>query len=137
MRRGVGPGRGPRRRYPLGDEPPTRREPRPTPPAAPLPSAPTRRASAPLAATQLVGDVGVDQPDFRPYPGFHAFPYQEYSEVFWGTDYKVLRGGSWAADPVAVRNTFRNWDPPSAARSSWAEAARPTSPVPTCTLGEA
>ncbi|MBX6391360.1 MAG: SUMF1/EgtB/PvdO family nonheme iron enzyme, partial [Frankia sp.] len=26
--------------------------------------------------------------------------------------YKVLRGGSWATDPVAVRATFRNWDHP-------------------------
>jgi iron(II)-dependent oxidoreductase len=49
---------------------------------------------------------------FRPYPGFEAWPYREYSEVFWGDDYKVLRGGSWAADPIAVRATFRNWDLP-------------------------
>ena len=27
-------------------------------------------------------------------------------------DYRVLRGGSWAADPAAVRTTFRNWDYP-------------------------
>ncbi|MBO0828536.1 MAG: SUMF1/EgtB/PvdO family nonheme iron enzyme, partial [Streptosporangiales bacterium] len=27
-----------------------------------------------------------------------------------GERYKVLRGGSWATDPVACRNTFRNWD---------------------------
>ncbi len=39
-------------------------------------------------------------------------PTGEYSEVFWGDDYQVLRGGSWAADPVAVRPTFRNWDYP-------------------------
>ncbi|MGZ4716841.1 MAG: ergothioneine biosynthesis protein EgtB [Acidimicrobiales bacterium] len=49
---------------------------------------------------------------FRPYPGFEPWPYREYSEVFWGDDYQVLRGGSWAADPVAVRGTFRNWDYP-------------------------
>ena len=49
---------------------------------------------------------------FRPYPDFEAWPYREYSEVFWGDDYQVLRGGSWAADPVAVRGTFRNWDYP-------------------------
>ena len=62
---------------------------------------------------QLVGDVWEwTSSDFHPYPGFASFPYREYSEVFWGTDYKVLRGGSWAADPVAVRNTFRNWDHP-------------------------
>jgi gamma-glutamyl hercynylcysteine S-oxide synthase len=50
--------------------------------------------------------------DFLPYPGFDAWPYREYSEVFWGPEYKVLRGGSWATDPVAVRTTFRNWDYP-------------------------
>jgi gamma-glutamyl hercynylcysteine S-oxide synthase len=50
--------------------------------------------------------------DFLPYPGFEAWPYREYSEVFWGPEYKVLRGGSWATDPVAARTTFRNWDYP-------------------------
>ena len=50
--------------------------------------------------------------DFQPYPGFRAFPYPEYSEVFFGDEYKVLRGGSWATDPIAVRTTFRNWDYP-------------------------
>ena len=41
-----------------------------------------------------------------------AWPYREYSEVFFGADYKVLRGGSFAVDPVACRGTFRNWDYP-------------------------
>jgi iron(II)-dependent oxidoreductase len=50
--------------------------------------------------------------DFAAYPGFRAFPYREYSEVFFGPDYKVLRGGSWATHPTAVRTTFRNWDFP-------------------------
>ena len=26
--------------------------------------------------------------------------------------YRVLRGGSWATQPDAVSNTFRNWDHP-------------------------
>ena len=46
------------------------------------------------------------------YPGFRSFPYREYSEVFFGPEYKVLRGGSWATHPSAVRTTFRNWDFP-------------------------
>jgi iron(II)-dependent oxidoreductase len=50
--------------------------------------------------------------DFLAHPGFRAFPYREYSEVFFGHDYKVLRGGSWATHPSAVRITFRNWDFP-------------------------
>ena len=50
--------------------------------------------------------------DFGPYPGFRSFPYREYSEVFFGPDYKVLRGASWATDETVARPTFRNWDLP-------------------------
>ena len=49
---------------------------------------------------------------FHGYPGFRAFPYAEYSEVFFGEDYRVLRGGSWVTDPLVARPTFRNWDLP-------------------------
>ena len=49
---------------------------------------------------------------FDGYPGFRAFPYAEYSEPFFGEDYKVLRGGSWCTDPLVSRPTFRNWDLP-------------------------
>jgi gamma-glutamyl hercynylcysteine S-oxide synthase len=49
---------------------------------------------------------------FLAYPGFEAFPYREYSEVFFGDEYKVLRGGSWATPPRVARPTFRNWDLP-------------------------
>jgi len=48
--------------------------------------------------------------DFLPYPGFEAFPYREYSEVFFGDTYKILRGSSWATHPRVARPTFRNWD---------------------------
>ena len=62
---------------------------------------------------QLVGDVWEwTASDFEPYPGFASFPYREYSEVFFGAGYKVLRGGSWATDPLVARSTFRNWDLP-------------------------
>ena len=50
--------------------------------------------------------------DFLAYPGFAAFPYREYSEVFFGDEYKVLRGSSWATHPRVARPTFRNWDLP-------------------------
>jgi iron(II)-dependent oxidoreductase len=49
---------------------------------------------------------------FRGYPGFVAHPYREYSEVFFGEDYRVLRGGSWATSPRVASPTFRNWDLP-------------------------
>ncbi len=49
---------------------------------------------------------------FGGYPGFRAYPYAEYSEVFFGDAYRVLRGGSWVTDPLVARPTFRNWDLP-------------------------
>jgi len=49
---------------------------------------------------------------FGGYPGFVAHPYREYSEVFFGDAYRVLRGGSWATDPRVAGPTFRNWDLP-------------------------
>lgn len=69
--------------------------------------------ASPLGVHQLVGDVWEwTSSDFVAYLGFSAFPYREYSEVFLGGDYKVLRGGSFGTDPVACRGTFRNWDHP-------------------------
>jgi len=60
-----------------------------------------------------VGDVWEwTSSDFGGYPDFEAFPYREYSEVFFGPDYKVLRGSSWATHPSVARTTFRNWDYP-------------------------
>ena len=50
--------------------------------------------------------------DFGPYPGFEVFPYPEYSEVFFGNEYKVLRGGAWATRRGVIRTSFRNWDLP-------------------------
>jgi gamma-glutamyl hercynylcysteine S-oxide synthase len=49
---------------------------------------------------------------FDGYPRFRAFPYAEYSELFFGDEYRVLRGGSWFTDPLVARPTFRNWDLP-------------------------
>jgi gamma-glutamyl hercynylcysteine S-oxide synthase len=49
---------------------------------------------------------------FGGYPGFVAYPYREYSEVFFGDTYRVLRGGSWATSPRVKTVTFRNWDLP-------------------------
>jgi iron(II)-dependent oxidoreductase len=102
------------RRFPWGDD-------TPTPEHANLGQAHLRPApagsypagAAPCGARQLIGDVWEwTSSDFLPYPGFRAWPYREYSEVFFGTEYKVLRGGSFAVSPVACRGTFRNWDYP-------------------------
>lgn len=68
---------------------------------------------SPLGCYGMIGDVWEwTSSDFRPYPGYETFPYPEYSELFFGSEYKVLRGGSWATRHGAIRNTFRNWDYP-------------------------
>jgi gamma-glutamyl hercynylcysteine S-oxide synthase len=64
-------------------------------------------------AVQMLGDVWEwTSSDFTAYPGFAAFPYPEYSEVFFGDTYKVLRGGAWATRRDVIRTSFRNWDLP-------------------------
>ena len=102
------------RRYPWGDADPApahanlgQRHLQP----APVGSYPD--GASPLGVRQLMGDVWEwTASDFLPYPGFRAFPYREYSEVFFGPECKVLRGGSFAVGEVACRGTFRNWDYP-------------------------
>ena len=102
------------RLYPWGDE-------EPTPKHANLDALAFRPAPVgayPLGASAygalgMIGDVWEwTSSGFYAYPGFETFPYPEYSEIFFGPDYKVLRGGSWATRPIAIRNTFRNWDYP-------------------------
>jgi iron(II)-dependent oxidoreductase len=64
-------------------------------------------------AEQLVGDVWEwTSSGFEPWPGFAPMLYADYSAPFFGGDFKVLRGGSWAVGSDAVRTTFRNWDLP-------------------------
>ena len=95
---------------------PTTRSPTSARPAsAPTRAAAARAARARSACEQMVGDVWEwTASDFDAYPGFRSFPYREYSEVFFRRrpEYKVLRGGSWATHPSAMRTTFRNWDYP-------------------------
>jgi gamma-glutamyl hercynylcysteine S-oxide synthase len=71
------------------------------------------RNVSPIGCYGMIGDVWEwTSSDFGPYPGYETFPYPEYSEVFFGSEYKVLRGGSWATRPGVARATFRNWDYP-------------------------
>ncbi|WP_439674686.1 ergothioneine biosynthesis protein EgtB [Embleya sp. MST-111070] len=108
------PAEGRSRRYPWGDAEPTpehanlgQRHLRPAPAGA-YPA-----GAAPSGARQLLGDVWEwTASDFTAYPGFAAFPYREYSEVFFGPGHKVLRGGAFGVDEVVARGTFRNWDLP-------------------------
>jgi iron(II)-dependent oxidoreductase len=69
--------------------------------------------ASPLGVHQLMGDVWEwTSSGFSGYPGFAPFPYREYSEVFLGGDYRMLRGGSFGTDAATCRATFRNWDHP-------------------------
>ena len=106
------PATGTKWRYPWGDRPPTpieanlgqRR-------SAPDPVGSHPAGASPWGCHQMLGDVWEwTSSELGAYPGFITFPYREYSEVFFDSGYKVLRGGSWATHPAAVRTTFRNWD---------------------------
>ncbi|HEX9999037.1 MAG TPA: ergothioneine biosynthesis protein EgtB [Actinoplanes sp.] len=108
------PATGRSRRHPWGDE-------EPEPHHAnlgqrhlhPAPAGAFPAGASPLGVHQLIGDVWEwTSSDFAAYPGFAPFPYREYSEVFFGPEYKVLRGGSFGTDRSACRGTFRNWDYP-------------------------
>jgi iron(II)-dependent oxidoreductase len=108
------PATGRSRRYPWGDDSPQehhanlgQRH------LAPAPAGAHPDGASSLGVHQLIGDVWEwTSSDFHGYPGFAAFPYREYSEVFFGPKYKVLRGGSFGTDAAACRGTFRNWDYP-------------------------
>jgi len=103
-----------RRDYPWGNDPPT-------PQHAnlggrlwgPAPIGQYHAGASAYGVEQLLGDVYEwTVSGFEPYPGFRAFPYKEYSEVFFGGPYRVLRGASWAIDSLVARNSYRNWDLP-------------------------
>jgi iron(II)-dependent oxidoreductase len=102
------------RRFPWGDEPAT-------PDLANVDqlafgTAPVGAYAAnvsPMGCYGMIGDVWEwTASNFVGYPGFEAYPYPEYSETSFGAEYQVLRGGSWATRPAAIRGTFRNWDYP-------------------------
>lgn len=103
------------RRYPWGDGPPI-----PCLHAnvdqlgggtAPVAGYPAGRS--PYGCEGMIGDLWEwTASDFVGYPGFRAYPYKEYSEVFFGPDHKVLRGGSWATRARVITAAFRNWDFP-------------------------
>ena len=56
--------------------------------------------------------------DFKPYPGFVAGPYKEYSAPWFG-DHKVLRGGCWVTRSRLIHNSYRNFYTPDR-RDVWA-----------------
>ena len=46
---------------------------------------------------------------FAGYEGFAMYPYPGYSQVYFDNQHRVLKGGSWATYPWALRASFRNW----------------------------
>jgi len=61
---------------------------------------------------QMIGNVWEwTSTTFKPYPGFIADMYQDYSQTSFYTR-KVLRGGCWATQPKQIRNTWRNFYTP-------------------------
>jgi iron(II)-dependent oxidoreductase len=49
---------------------------------------------------------------FEGYSGFEPFPYRGYSQAYFDGKHRVLRGGSWATAPWALRSSWRNWYTP-------------------------
>ncbi len=79
----------------------------------PQPAGSLPAGAAPSGALGMLGDTWEwTSTTFHGYPGFTPHPYPEYSEVFFGDDYRVLRGGSWATRSNVATTTFRNWDLP-------------------------
>jgi iron(II)-dependent oxidoreductase len=104
------------RPFPWGDEPPRPGDGRANLDQAALgpgPAAGWAAGEAPCGALGMLGAVWEwTASPFTGYPGFRAHPYREYSEVFFGDAYRVLRGGSWATRAHVISPTFRNWDLP-------------------------
>jgi iron(II)-dependent oxidoreductase len=105
-----------KRLYPWGDQPPT-----PGGARANLDQLAFKAAevgaypagASAYGALGMIGDVWEwTSSEFSGYEDFEAFPYPQYSEIFFEQGYMVLRGGSWATRPGAIRSTFRNWDLP-------------------------
>jgi iron(II)-dependent oxidoreductase len=75
--------------------------------------APAAGTASSCGAEAMLGDVWEwTSSELAGYPGFEPFPYPEYSQVFFGRGYPVLRGGSWATRRNVIRTSFRNWDLP-------------------------
>ena len=77
----------------------------------PKPSGSTRQQVA--ASTTCCGTCGSGRRrTSRRIPASARSPTASTPKCSSGSDYKVLRGGSWATHPLAIRPTFRNWDYP-------------------------
>ncbi len=79
----------------------------------PLPRGSHARGCSALGVEDLCGGVWEwVESAFQPYPGFSAGAYAAYSAPWFGTAYRVARGGSFATAPENARAAFRNWYAP-------------------------
>lgn len=79
----------------------------------PEPAGAHPEGASPYGCLGMIGDVWEwTASSFDRYPGFVPYPYKEYSQVFFGEQHRVLRGGSWATSGQVITPTFRNWDYP-------------------------
>lgn len=108
------PATGRRRRWPWGDACPTAAHANLGGAAlGPAPVGAYPAGASAYGAEQMIGDVWEwTSSAFEPWPGFSPMLYADYSAPFFGGDYRVLRGGSWAVGATSVRPSFRNWDLP-------------------------
>jgi len=105
---------GRKRRFPWGDEPPTPERAnldgraRGCIDVGALPA-----GDSPFGCRQMIGNVWEwTATRFLPYPGFVVDPYEQYSEPWFATPHRVLRGGCWATRARLLRNTWRNFYEP-------------------------
>ncbi|AKU16481.1 ergothioneine biosynthesis protein EgtB [Luteipulveratus mongoliensis] len=103
-----------RRRWPWGDQPWT-------PDLAnlggdglrPAPVGAYPGGASAYGVEQMIGDVWEwTSSQFEAWPQFRPMLYADYSQPFFGGDFRVLRGGSWAVGGASIRPSFRNWDLP-------------------------
>ena len=102
-----------KRRFPWGDEPPTRDRANLDGLALGCVDVAERSAGdSAFGCRQMIGNVWEwTASDFVPYPGFTADAYRDYSQPWFGT-HKVLRGGGWVTRARLIRNTWRNFHTP-------------------------
>lgn len=100
--------------YPWGNDPPTEERANLEGRAlGPVDVAEHASGDSPFGCRQMIGNVWEwTATRFSPYPGFVADPYKEYSEPWFATPHRVLRGGCWATRGRLLRNTWRNFYEP-------------------------